>query len=229
MIPECDLLIHSGDIGGRTTLLELMEFLEWFKKQPAKEKVWIAGNHDLCMDKEWANSPTDQVARLVRQQVYNDAMKMLEKYPEIIYLNNEVHSYNGFMIYGSPITPSFHRRNWAFNADRGEEIQKYWGRIPSEVDILITHGPPYGILDVIPDSFKETHQEDTRRGCEDLLDVIKKRLKNLKLHCFGHIHDGPTGVVIKQLTNTRWATFSNGAVIDNYYELVNINPPIINL
>lgn len=229
MVPECDLLIHSGDIGGRTTILELEEFLRWFDKQPAKWKVWIAGNHDLCMDKEWAHRKIDPIADMIRLQIYNEAQDLLKKYPGVTYLHDSSVTISGFKVWGSPMTPSFHRQNWAFNADRGEEIQKYWAKIPSDVDILITHGPPYGILDVIPESFKSTHSEDVRRGCEDLLAVIKKRLKDLKLHCFGHIHDGPTGLIKHQITNTRWATFSNGAVISNYYELVNVEPPIINL
>jgi 3',5'-cyclic AMP phosphodiesterase CpdA len=53
-IPECDVLLHTGDIGGRTDLLELQQFLEWFKKQPAKRRIFIAGNHDIILDKTFA-------------------------------------------------------------------------------------------------------------------------------------------------------------------------------
>lgn len=229
MIPECDVLIHSGDIGGRTSVLELEEFLRWFSRQPAKKKIWIAGNHDLCMDKAWANQQGDPINMQIRQQIYADAQAVLKQYPDIVYLNNTDYVYSGFKFWGSPITPSFHRHHWAFNADRGEEIKKYWSRIPSDVDVLITHGPPHGILDIIPESFKKTHDEDTRRGCEDLMDVIKKRLINLKLHCFGHIHDGPTGVIRHAVSNTRYVTFSNAAVISNYYDFVLPKPPIIQI
>ena len=188
-IPECDVLIHSGDIGGRTTVLELQEFLKWFYIQPAKKKIWIAGNHDLCLDKVWANSPKDDTARSIRQQIYHTALAAFEYYPGIVYLNNSEYVYEGVKFYGSPYTPSFNREHWAFNADRGEEIKKVWAKIPSDVNVLITHGPAYGILDTIPESFKKTKDEDIHRGCVDLLDVMKKRLFNLKLHCFGHLHN----------------------------------------
>ena len=229
IIPECDVLIHSGDVGGRTTPLELQEFLSWFNKQPADLKIFVAGNHDLCLDKVWSNSGTDSINQLIRQQLHADAKSVLAQYPDIKYLDNTDYVYKGIKFYGSPITPSFHRKNWAFNADKGEEISKYWARIPSDVDVLITHGPPYGILDLIPESYKSTPEEDVHRGCEDLYAVIKKRLISLKLHCFGHIHDGPTGVVIHQVSATRRPLFSNGAILSNNYTLVLKNPPIITI
>ena len=152
----------------------------------------------------------------------------MDKYKDIVYLNNTDYVYKGVKFYGSPIPPSFHRYNWAFNADRGEEISKYWARIPSDVDVLITHGPPYGILDTIPEDFKKSYDEDIHRGCEDLLGVIKKRLLNLKLHCFGHLHNS-YGVVCEPVSNTRNILFSNGSVINEYYELIAKNPLIITI
>lgn len=230
VIPECDILIHSGDIGGRTTPYELTEFLEWFKEQPSKIKIWTPGNHDICMDKEWLQKEWDNdILKLLAKQAYEDSQEILTKYSSIKLLINKDYVYEGVKFYGSPYTPSFHRRNWVFNRDRGEEIAKEWAKIPSDTNVLITHGPPYGVLDVIPESFKEFHSEDTRRGCEDLIKVIKNRLVNLKLHCFGHIHDGPTGIIRYAVSNTRWVTFSNGSVISNYYNLIGKNPPIINI
>ena len=29
---------------------------------------------------------------------------------------------------------------------KGQELLSYWQRIPTEADIVITHGPPYGIF-----------------------------------------------------------------------------------
>lgn len=230
IIPECDLLIHSGDIGGRTTLLELEEFLRWFSRQPAKYKVWTAGNHDLCMDPAWAHRDTgDAINMQIRRQIYSDSLELLKKYPEITYLDDSEITISGFKIWGSAITPSFHRQHWAFNRDRGDEIAKTWGKIPNDVNILITHGPPYGILDIIPEEFKSHPGEDVHRGCSDLGSVIKKRLLKLELHCFGHIHDGPTGILVHPVSNSRYVTFSNGSVLSNNYTLVVTNPPIINL
>jgi Icc-related predicted phosphoesterase len=228
IIPECDVLIHSGDIGGRTTNLELFEFLSWFDAQPAKKKIWIAGNHDICLDIKWANFPIDPIINDVRIQVYKEAKAMLDKYPGITYLENTDYVYEGIKFYGSPITPSFHRQNWAFNADRGEEIKKYWARIPSDVNVLITHGPPYGIMDTIPLKYKQTPDEDIHRGCQDLLNVIKKRLINLELHCFGHLHNH-YGVIKHPVSNSREILFSNGSILNEDYTQIVIKPLIINL
>jgi len=53
-----------------------------------------------------------------------------------------------------------------------------WLRIPDDVDVLITHTPPAGVLDV--------SSRGAALGCKHLA----KRLKKLKptLHCFGHVH-----------------------------------------
>ena len=230
VIPECDVLIHSGDIGGRTGADELEEFLRWFEQQPAKKKIFIAGNHDIILDRKFLN---DRAGSLISEQGAKEliakADALLAKYSNIVYLNDTDYVYEGVKFYGSPITPSFHRQNWAFNADRGEEIKRYWAKIPGDVNVLITHGPPYGILDLIPESFKAHATEDVHRGCDDLLQVMKSRLNSLKLHCFGHIHEGPTGIVTKYITGKKLITFSNGAIISNDYRLVVKSPPILNI
>lgn len=217
IIPECDLLLCSGDLGGRTNIMELTEFLIWFEAQPAKKKIFCGGNHDIILDR-----------RVGIHGQFEEALALIANY-DVKYLENTDYIYEGFKIYGSPITPSFHRANgWAFNRDRGPEIQKEWSKIPSDVDILITHGPPYGILDEIPEKFKETEDEDVHRGDHDLSFVIKKRLLKLKLVCFGHIHD-QVGVVLKSVSNTRRILFSNGAVLTNDYTQLITNPLIITL
>ena len=227
IIPECDILIHSGDIGGRTSLAELNEFLVWFEKQPAKVKIFVGGNHDIVLDKTWPVKVQDPVGKIIAAQSYLDAKELISKY-NVKYLENTDFVYGGVKFYGSPITPSFHRAYWAFNADRGEEIAKYWARIPSDIDVLITHGPGYGTLDIIPENFRQTESEDLHRGCEDLKKVIKKRLLNLKLHCFGHLHSS-YGVIQEPVSNTRTVLFSNGSVLDEEYKLKIRTSLIINI
>jgi Icc-related predicted phosphoesterase len=80
-------------------------------------------------------------------------------------------------IYGSPITPFFH--NWAFNKHRGEQIAKYWAAIPDDVDILVTHGPPAGVLDA--------NLQGEQLGCQDLMAKIMEIRP--KIHIFGHVHE----------------------------------------
>ncbi len=59
------------------------------------------------------------------------------------YLEDSSVQVMGLNIYGSPWQPMF--CDWAYNLDRGEPCAKTWAQIPSETDILVTHGPPIGI------------------------------------------------------------------------------------
>lgn len=60
------------------------------------------------------------------------------------------------------------------------QSEKLWSAIPENIDVLITHGPPYGILD-------KTFQ-NVNAGCKGLLKFVQ-RIKP-KVHIFGHIHEG---------------------------------------
>jgi Icc-related predicted phosphoesterase len=156
-IPEGDLLIHAGDITEYGTESEVKDFLRWFSKQPCAYKVFIAGNHDLFFD-QTNFKKNKMIADLKVQNVF--------------YLQNSGIVLNGLKIWGSPVTPYF--LGMAFNKQRGEEIRKTWSKIPNNTDILITHSPPYGIL-------------DNDLGCEELLAKVIQRKP--KLHVFGHIHN----------------------------------------
>ena len=212
-IPECDVLIHSGDFGEwKTTLSEVTKFLIWFEAQPAKVKIFVAGNHDVIMDKKWVNSREDLVTRMLCTQQYQDALELIQHY-DVKYLNNTDYVYGGVKFWGSPYSPTF-GDDWAFNADKGMDIQKHWAKIPSDVNVLITHTPVYGFLDTVTNKYMKEGETDYHKGCKDLLEVIKKRLLKLKLHCGGHIHDD-VGVVLKHVSANRRVLFSNGAVITN--------------
>lgn len=156
---------------------------------------------------------------------YKSAIELIDNY-NVIYLNNKSCIHEGIVIHGSPYSPSFHRDLWAFNADEGQEIKQQWSKIPSDVNILITHTPVYGILDSLNECAEVG--EDPHAGCKDLLKVIKKRLLKLKLHCSGHIHDN-YGVQLKRISNTRRVLFSNGAVLTNQYKQLITNPLIITI
>ena len=109
----------------------------------------------------------------------------------------------GIKFWGSPWQPEFF--DWAFNASRGEEIRQYWDKIPTGIDVLITHGPPFKLGD----------QTDIGEhvGCLDLLDAIE-RVKP-KLHVFGHIHEG-YGV-----TSANGTTFVNASTCTLRYRPTN--------
>jgi len=232
IIPECDVLIHSGDIGGRTTPKELEEFLVWFSKQPAERRIFIAGNHDICLDKEYPQKLKDKGdifgwSRAIDN--YKKAVELIDKFSSTVkYLHNKEYIYEGVKFWGSPYTPSFHKENWALNKDRGNEINREWVKIPTDTNVLIVHGPPYGILDVIPEEYKLTEDEDLSKGCADLLARIYSNLHSLKLVCFGHIHS-QTGILVKERASGKPLIYSNGAVITNNYKQLIINPLMITL
>jgi Icc-related predicted phosphoesterase len=225
IIPECDVLIHSGDIGGRTGIFDLTQFLIWFEKQRAKVKILVPGNHDIILDKKGVQNGQDSITRMLHAQGHRDALELISKY-DIKYLCDSEFIYEGVKFYGSPYSPSFHRANWVFNADRGQEISNKWSKIPSDTHVLITHTPPYGLLDNLHEYTREG--EDPNAGCKDLIEVIKGRLFRLKLHCFGHIHDN-TGMIITKISGTRRVVFSNGCALSNKYEQLYVTPNIIYL
>ncbi len=188
-LPKGDVLIHAGDVSYRGEKLEIEDFLTWFRKQEFAHKIFIAGNHDFLFEKAKLKD-LDQIIP-----------------PDIIYLNDNGTTIDGINIWGSPITPKFF--NWAFNRSRGEDIRKHWEMIPQNTDLLITHGPPYGILDQVAN---EQHV-----GCKDLLNTIKE-LKP-KVHVFGHIHES------YGTTKNLGIKFINASQVNESYDL--INKPII--
>ncbi|AVR45291.1 metallophosphoesterase [Christiangramia fulva] len=154
-IPEGDILIHAGDCTDGGTWNETRDFLNWFSSQPHKYKILVPGNHDFFFQKK----------------------ENLEKIPKNIHLLiDRGMEIEGKSFWGSPMIPG--KAGWAFNRERGAEIRTHWDLIPKNTDILITHTPPYGILDEIGSGIK--------LGCKELAEKVKK--VQPKLHLFGHIH-----------------------------------------
>ena len=178
-----DLLIHSGDISSFGNKEEISCFLEWFSKQKYKYKIFIAGNHDFSFENQF-----DEI-------IIPD---------NVTYLNDSGIEIEGLYIWGSPITPTFY--NLAFNRDRGKEIEYHWNKIPVKTDILITHGPPYGILDET-----ETH---FNTGCKNLLEKIGSI--NLKYHIFGHIHEA------SGITKKKGTIYINASSVNLEYKIRNL-------
>jgi len=157
-LPEGDLLIHAGDFTSQGTAREVSRFVTWLDKQPHPNKVIIAGNHEFC---------AETVPRIFRGLLS----------PGIHYLRDSGITLCGLSIWGSPYTPIF--CDWAFNAGP-ETIEKSWRKIPKNLDVLITHGPPHGILDLV--------LRGENVGCPILREAVRK--KKPRYHLFGHIHEG---------------------------------------
>lgn len=206
-IPECDILIHAGDFTNVGELKDVVSFFEWLRKQPAKQIVFIAGNHDISLDYDMG----DQYDNVTRQLFWNkhyNIMDLIDDLPDNIhYLNQETVIINDLNIYGSPYTPTF-GRGWAFNVDRGIPLRRVWEDIPHNTDILVTHGPPYGMMDKVDTKFWMNSDENV--GDKDLLAAIKER-PNIKLVVCGHIHDNNG---YRSIGNT---VITNACLLNNQY------------
>lgn len=100
-------------------------------------------------------------------------------------LENEDVIIEGLKIWGSPYTPSF-GYGWSFNKDRGK-IHEIWDTIPDDTDIIATHGPVKGILDL---SYNRNNELEYC-GCANLA----KRVREIKplIFCHGHLHSSRDG------------------------------------
>ncbi len=156
-VPDGDLLVHAGDLTRKGELDTVDDFDRWLGGLPHRHKVVICGNHDFSFQER----PYEARSRLTNA----------------VYLEDTSVTVGGLTVYGSPWQPWF--GGWAFNLERGPALAAVWARIPEGTDILITHGPPAGILD------RTFRGEEV--GCADLL--ARVRQVRPRLHVFGHIHE----------------------------------------
>lgn len=189
-VPDGDILIHAGDITGRGELHVLNDFNDWLGTLPHKHKVFIAGNHDFCFEDE---------RRALAIETVNNAT----------YLENDFVEVEGYKIWGSPSQPEFCR--WAFNHTE-KEIDKWFSLADEDVDILVSHAPPKGVLDLTLDNMNVGSLSIWRHA---------QRI-NPKLHVFGHIHFSSGCVQNNEIT------FVNAAVLGEDYKVCN-RPRVINL
>ena len=198
-IPEGDILIHSGDATMMGRIKEIQHFnneLETIKDK-FQRIIFIPGNHDWGFQK----NP-------------KEAIKTLTNATDIL-IDQEL-TIDGLKIYGSPWQPWF--CDWAFNFpkyDNGEQAKYIWSKIPDDTDILVTHGPPYGILDEVPTD--KWAIENSHVGCPLLLQRVK--ILKPKIHSFGHIHEGYGSIIIDEIN------FINASFCDGDYNAV--NKPIV--
>merc|ERR1719160_2108672 len=182
-IPDGDILVHSGDMTMRGEPSQIKATVEWMAALPHKVKVLIAGNHDVTLDKEYFENKYISRGRQWPEGADSDTLAQYIRDQGIVYLNDQEHvvEIHGkrVKIWGSPVQPEF--CDWAFNRERGPDIQRHWDLIPSDTDILVTHGPPLGRGDLC--------SSESRAGCYSLLKTIKERVRP-KLHVYGHIHEG---------------------------------------
>jgi predicted phosphohydrolase len=185
VVPDGDVFVHAGDLCRSGSLDELRNALAWVRSLPHAHKVIVAGNHDFAFLEHEA-----------------DARALAA---DLVYLQDAGATIAGVTFWGSPWQPAFN--DWAFNLPRGRPLAEKWALIPDRVDVLVTHGPPFGIGDRGP--------VPGRLGCEELLERVRATAP--RLHLFGHIHqDGgawPTEATLF-VNATTWECERAPTVID---------------
>ena len=197
-----DLLLVAGDLTGSDKLVQWHDFYQWLQRQDYRKKVYIAGNHD--------------------KQLQDD-----EDFPEYELINGIADylcdsgcEFEGLKIYGTPWTKSFKGMNphcMAFTVESEGELKEKWKQIPDDVDILITHCAPNGILDKKTPLYSDPYTKwiPKHLGSESLYQRLSG-LRNLKLHVFGHIHEG---YGLAQGAKGHWEKlFVNASHMNRFYE-----------
>lgn len=163
-IPPGDILIHAGDMAADGSLADLQATLNWLKEQPHHIKIVVAGRRDKYLNKMKKGGPH-----------WRHGYRRKGNWGDIIYLEHQqvvVAAENGRLlrVFGSPYSPtSVH--SLAFQYPRDENV---WNKIPNNVDILITHTPPFSHLDSL-------------EGCWHLLHKLWKSPP--RLHVFGCVRE----------------------------------------
>lgn len=189
-IPDGDLLIHAGDLTMNGELDVLNDVNQWFKELEFNDIVVIAGNHDRTLGR----------GDMLGYKLLTNA----------IYLQNSSVRIDDKLIWGCPDTPWSHpviANHFAFGKLRDNMGFK---GMPKDVDILVTHTPPYGYGDLLAEYSSDPN---VHIGDRKLLSLVQKYKPILNV--YGHIHEG-YGVCKEKYT-----TFVNASVVDERYNLVN--------
>jgi Icc-related predicted phosphoesterase len=172
-VPDGDILIHAGDFTMFSQSMEAVaDFNDWLGELPHRFKVIVPGNHEFFLESD----PSER-------SLLSNAKVLINEGIEI----------EGLRLWGTPVTPMY---GGAFGLSSAKDRKRLYAQIPLDTDVLISHGPPFGILDADPVS--GLHQ-----GCHELLDAVM--WVRPKLHVFGHIH-GAYGVF-----ETEHTTFVNAS------------------
>lgn len=194
-VPDGDILIHCGDIVPNEHPVHYMNFARWFEQFPHQYKILVPGNHDLALE---------------------DEPKMF-RYDKFIVLIDSYIKIKGLQIYGTPYQPHF--MDWAFNVYSDKKRIGIFNKMPENLDILITHCPPRGILD--------KNKQGESCGDNVLAEIVK--VKKPKYHIFGHIHHsygmGKHILIDDNIDKKDIIEYVNCSVLDDDYKLK--NKPIV--
>ncbi|MDQ8180352.1 metallophosphoesterase [Pelagicoccus sp. SDUM812005] len=152
-----DVLIHAGDFYDTSECRDrkLKRLNAWFAKQDFKAKLFVPGDHDVPVFASWRS----------KKNYLSEATLLVDS----------VYEYEDVLFYGAPWVPNADGDPFSMEEER---IDETWSKIPVDTDVLVTHVPPYGVLDDGP--------FDQGLGCR----VLRRRVREVKprYHLFGHVH-----------------------------------------
>ena len=198
-LPEGDILVHAGDFTNFGKMESILTFLSWMEQQDFKHKLLICGNHELEFSEK-----TSELEPIVESF-------------GVELIHNRIHEAEGLTFYGEPRSQEFFDWGWMYK--RGAPAERVWSRLPA-VDVLVTHGPPYGFGDKVPYRLdRYTQKFSDKAGCPTLLEKLKEGPRPALLVC-GHIHEGH-GIYPTEFGTT----IVNAAIMNRKYKPV--NSPIV--
>lgn len=184
------MLIIAGDLCARDGEEHYYDFWQWIINLPYEHVAVIAGNHDNFLQKE---------PRFFPNSVNNNIHYLCDSGCEI----------DGFKIWGSPWTKTFKGMNpkcKAFTCDTDEELAEKWEMIPYDTDILVTHSPSWGNLDIT-----------TRGESVGSLSLWMKILGVMpRIHICGHIHES-----YGECTHRNGIKIVNASLMNEDYDFIN--------
>jgi Icc-related predicted phosphoesterase len=155
-VPSGDVLIHAGDFTlFSQSYASIRDFNLWLGELPHRHKFVVPGNHEFFLEADRA-----------KRSLLSNATVLIDEAIEI----------ESLRFWGSPITPLY---SGAFGLSSATDRGRAYARIPADADVLITHGPPYGVLDINP-------RNGLHGGCPELFEALKRIEPSL--HVFGHVH-----------------------------------------
>ncbi len=205
-----DLLIVAGNLTATDKIFQYVDFFSWLKKQNYRKKILIAGNHDNFLQNGFPKSQKE-ADDLKEVKEFLESIEE-ENNPDFEYLCDSGIEFERLKIWGSPWTKTFPGMNpkcKAFTKDTEEELAIKFSLIPEDIDILITHSPPYGFLD-------KTKRQELVGSKSLLLKILEVKAS---LHVFGHIHEKGGKDMWLPLNNG--IIFVNASHVNERYEPVN--------
>jgi predicted thioesterase len=214
-IPPCDLVIVAGDVcpdrfGPFMAVHAPEEQRAWFNcharpwlaDSPATHKVLTWGNHDWCGQKCDFSADSPAHARTTDMQVLVDEGTTVP-----------TESGADVRVWATPWSNPIMR--WAFMR-KPRELEQVYAAIPENIDVLVSHQPPYGCGDRVFDLAGRVEHV----GSHELLAAIE-RVRPKVVVC-GHVHGG-----FGQYEHDGVPIY-NVSVVDERYRLVN-RPTVIDV